>query len=222
MRFHNSIIQIGLIVIVISCLIAWLHIKVPKPKYFKYIFLFIHFGIILSLNSIFLAEKWGFVKRLPFLLQEILLLVQYSLLTKFFISILTNPKTIKKLKIVFFLSLLFMISLMLVSFYQDINLIPSSISSLFLLVYCAFFVKDLMASKPTLILEKFPAFWIVMGIFFYSCISFPIVTLIKFIPKNNEYINIRSYLFSVINISLIVLYALITKGYLCLKRQPNS
>lgn len=222
MWLHNFIIHCGTVVIFITLAVSIYYYHREKPAYFRDIFIFILLGILLSSNSILLREKWGFIRKAPYLIQELLLLGQYILLVLFFLKILINSSFIKKIKTIFIFSLLVNILLWFLSFYKNIDIKPSSISTLFLLSYCAFYVRDIMTNKPTLILVKSSSFWIVMGIFFYSCISFPIVTMIKFIPRNSEYINLRSELFSVINMSLIILYSFIIKGYLCLRHPLSS
>jgi hypothetical protein len=64
---------------------------------------------------------------------------------------------------------------------------------------------------------KSSSFWIVIGVIFSSCIGLPVSSLISFIPKNQEYFNMSSQIFSLFNISLIILYLFIIKSYLCLK-----
>jgi len=70
-----------------------------------------------------------------------------------------------------------------------------------------------MTDKPTLILIKSSPFWLVMGILFSSSVSLPVITLIQFIPKESQYIVLRSQIFSITNLTLIVFYFFIIKSY---------
>jgi len=190
--------------------------------YYKYIFFFILLGEILSLNSIVNANIfWGFTKKNPLILQEVLLLFQYVLLSLFFEKLLSRSSYSKKIIKLLIFSFFLQLTLLAIAFFTNTDIKPSFISTFFLLIFCLFYVKDLMANKPTLILLKSSAFWITMGVFFYSCISFPIKTMIVFIPRSQEYLNLRSQIFSILNMSLIVLYLFIIKSYLCLKHQQN-
>ncbi len=209
-------------IIVITFFIALLFHKKNKPEYYKFIFIFILLGILLSLNSIFNNTIfWRSNKKAPQLVQELLLLFQYILLSLYFINLFANSLHSKKIIKLLLISIILQASLIAIIFSTDIDINPSFISSVFLLIFCSFYVKDLMANNPTLVLIKSSAFWITMGIFFYSSVSFPINTLIKFVPRSPEYINLRSQIFSIWNMSLIVLYLLIIKSYLCLRHQQS-
>lgn len=184
--------------------------------------MFIILGGLLSINSIVNANIfWGFSREIPFLLQEILLLLQYVLLSLFFAKLLFKTHYSRIIINLLFLSVILLVGLQIVISFTNTDIRPSFILTFFLLIFCFLYVKDLMANKPTLILLKSSAFWIVMGIFFYSCVSFPIKTLIIFIPKSQEYINLRSQIFSILNMSLIILYLFIIKSYSCLKHPQN-
>lgn len=219
---HIFILLFGSGIIIITFLVALFHLKKEKPSYYKFIFLFIILGGLLSLNSIVNANIfWGFSREIPFLLQEILLLLQYILLSLFFAKLLFKTHYARVIIKLLFLSVILLLGLQVAISFTNTDIRPSFILTFFLLIFCFLYVKDLMANKPTLILLKSSAFWIVMGIFFYSCVSFPIKTLIIFIPKSQEYINLRSQIFSILNMSLIILYLFIIKSYSCLKHPQN-
>lgn len=222
LKLHSFIIVFGSGIITIAFFVALFFSKKEKPLYYKYIFHFIILGGLLSINSIVNANIfWGFSREIPFLLQELLLLLQYVLLGLFFAKLLSSSIYSKKIIRLLFFSIPLLLSFQIIFFFKTTDIRPSFILTFFLLVFCYFYVKDLMTNKPTLILLKSSAFWIVMGVFFYSCVSFPIKTLIIFIPKSQEYINLRSQIFSVLNMSLIVLYLFIIKSYSCLKHPQN-
>lgn len=222
MRLHIFILLFGSVIIAAAFLVAVAFAKKEKPSYFKYIFIFILVGGILSLNSIGNANIfWGFSRKIPFMFQEILLLFQYVLLSLFFKSLLSKSFYAKKIVVLLIFSIFLQATLLIIAFLTGTDIKSSFISTFFLLVFCLFYVKDLMANKPSLILLKSSAFWITAGVFFYVCVSFPIKTMIAFIPRSQEYINLRSQIFSIINMSLIILYLFIIKSYLCLKHQQS-
>ncbi len=208
--------------IVFTFFVAIAYRKNDKPIYYRYIFTFIILGLLLSANSIINNfDIWIFNENIPLLIQQSLQLIQYLMLGLFFKEVLAKSSYINKIILLFYLSITIYVTLMIIMFVSEIEIKPIISSSLFLLIFYFFYVKDLMNNKPFLILVKSSSFWITIGIFFYSCISFPVSSLIPFIPKNHEYINLRGQIFSITNMSLIVLYLFILKSYLCLKHPQN-
>jgi len=222
MKVSNFIVFFGTGIIGLAWLIGIFYLQKSKPVYYKYIFTFILLGLLISTNTIVNSNNFLILtKKELILIQDVLVLFQYSMLGLFFIALLNKSLYLKKIVLLFILSLLIHITLIIVVLSTNTEIKPSISSTLFLLIFCFFYVRDLMNNKPTLILVRSAAFWIVMGIFFYSCISVPVNSLIPFIPKNPEYIILRSQIFSIYNVSLIVLYIFIIKSYLCLRHPQN-
>ncbi len=221
MKLHYIIVLFGTGIIIITLFTAFAFAKNEKPGFYKYIIIYIFLGLFLSINTYFNSTSIGLISKISRFFQEFMLLVQFLMLSLFFGDLLNKSKFIKKIRILFSLSILLNITLIVALLSTNVDIKPSIISSLFLLIYSFFYIKDLMNNKPTLILVKSPAFWIVMGTFFHSCVIFPVCALVPFIPKNDEYISLRNQIFSIFNISLIVLYLFIIKSYLCLKHPQN-
>lgn len=222
MKLYNFIVLFGTGIILLSFFVSLAFTKKEKPVYFRYISLFLLVGLVLSINTISNNNNaWSLNKKFSIFIEQILFLFQTILLSLFFTEILKNSKFLKTLKLLLFSTILIHFTLLIVVLTRNIEIRPILVLNLFLLVQCFFYLKDLMINKPTLILVKSSAFWIVMGIFFSSSISFPVNSLIPFIPKNQEYINLRFQIFSSNNMSLIVLYLFIIKSYLCLKHPQN-
>lgn len=223
MRLQNFIIYFGTGIILLAFLVALIFHKKEKPIYFRYIFSYIILGLLISANTFANNSNiWILNKKIPLLIEQLLIILQLLTFGLFFIKILYKSSMIKKLKWLLFLSTLIQSFLLILVLTTNIEIKPHISSNLFLLIFCLFYLKDLMNNKPTLIIAKSSAFWIVMGIFYSSCIGFPVNSLIPFIPKDQEFINIRLQIFSIANISLIVLYLFIVKSYLCLKHPQNS
>ena len=196
--------------------------KKDKPLYYKYIFLFLILGLLISINTIASNNNaWLLNLKIPILIEQSLFLFQSLMLGLFFIKVLNKSIFVKKIKQLLFFSILIQITLLIVVLTTNTEIKPAVSSSLFLLICCFFYLRDLMNNKPTLILVKSSAFWIVIGILYFCCIGFPVYSLIAFIPRNQEYLNLRSQIFSITNMSLIVLYLFIIKSYLCLKHPQN-
>lgn len=218
MKLHNFIVFFGTGIIVITILIAIIFLKKSKPFYYNYIFAYIILGLLLSINTI-ASNKYAWSKSLmtPIILEQLIMLFQSLLLGLFFLEVLKKSKF--KNSIIWLLYLLVFIQVVIVVIVHSTNtdIRQTGASSLILLIFCFFYLKDLMGNKPTLILVKSSSFWIVIGVIFSSCIGLPVSSLISFIPKNQEYFNMSSQIFSLFNISLIILYLFIIKSYLCLK-----
>lgn len=192
--------------------------KKEKPFYYKYIFFFILLGLLLSCNTIANHNTvWILNKKKSIFLEQLLLLFQSLLMGLFYFEILKKSIFAKKIKWLLFLMVSMQIILLIYVHLANVEIRPGVVSNLILLIFCFFYFRNLMSNKPTLILIKSSAFWIVMGIFYSSCIGFPVNSLVPFIPKNQEVVNLRLQIFSISNMSLIVLYIFIIKSYLCLK-----
>lgn len=222
MKLYIFILYLGTSVIIFALLLSIFHLKIIKPYFFKYIFIFILLGVLITVNSFANTNNiWSFSNKLARIIQEILLVFQTLMLSLFFFNILYDSIYKKIILKIILLSSVLQTVLIFFGILSDNQIKTNIVSSLSLFIFCFFFVKNLMFNKPTLILVESSAFWITIGILFYSSISFPIAALTSFIPKNPEYLNIRSQIASIFNMSLIVLYLFIIKSYLCLKHPQN-
>lgn len=223
MKLSYFIIVLGTSIIIIAFFVAIAFARKEKPQYYNYIFLFIVSGLLISINTISNDNNtWLLNKKISILIEQLLLVFQSLMLGLFFIEVLNKSFFLKKIKKFLILSIIFQITLLIVVLSTNTEIKPAISSNLFLLFLIFFYLKDLMNNKPTFKIVKSSTFWIVMGIFYSSCISLPVNLLIPFIPKTYEYRNLRFQIFSISNMSLIVLYIFIIKSYLCLKHPQNS
>lgn len=218
MKLSYFIVLLGTCIIVITFFIALKFVKKDKPRYFDYIFIYVIMGILLSLNTIINKNDIWFSNRKIFILiEQLIFLFQSVMLGLICLEILKKSTFKNKIIWLIFLMILIQSILLILVHFLNIEIRSSVISNLTLIIFCFFYFKNLMKNDPTLILIKSSAFWIIVGIFFSSCISFPVGTLIQFIPKNQEYGNTRNQVFSICNVSLIFMYLFFIKSYLCLK-----
>jgi hypothetical protein len=184
--------------------------------------MYIILGILISTNTITHNNNtWLYGVKIPILIEQLLIMFQLLMLGLFFIEILKKSLFAKRVRLLFILSMLSYAILIVVVFSTNVEIRPIIVSHICLFIFCLFYLKDLMKNKPTLLLIKSSTFWITMGIFYSSCIGFPLNSLIPFFPKSEEYLNLRFQIFSIYNMSLIILYIFIIKSYLCLKHQQN-
>lgn len=221
MQLHRFIILFGTAIILISFLIAVSYLNKKKPVFFKYIFIFIILGLTISLNTI--GHYYFHLTSL-----NELRLIQFSLTTfqmpcigLFFLHILSNNKFRKSLTYLFILAMILQLIIFILSAlnYFDFYNTYLCISPL-TIIFSMFYFKEFLSAKPNLYIGHNAAFWIVVGFFFQCCMSFPIYSLYKFIPFQSQK-DLRFAIFSLSNISLIILYIFISKSYLCLRHQPN-
>jgi len=222
LKLHYIIVLFGTGVILIAFFVAICFSKKEKPFYFNYIFLFIILGLLLSANTIKSnSTAWLFNKKISIYIEQLLLLLQSLVLGLFFLEILKISKFVKKVKLLLFLSVLLQSILIINVRLTNTEIRPAIIPNLFFLALCFLYIRDLMTNKPTLVLVKSSAFWIVMGIFYSSSIGFPVNSLISFFPRDQHIFNLRLQIFSIANMAVIVLYLFIIKSYLCLKHPQN-
>jgi hypothetical protein len=221
MQLHKFIILLGTGVIFISFLIGISYLKKEKPYFFKYIFIFITLGLMVSLNTIshyYFQLTSLYALRL---IQVLLTSFQLPCIGLFFLNILSN-NSLKRLLIyllIFFIILQLIILIMSTFNYFDFYNTYACLSPLTFIFSLVYF-KDFLNARPSVNIAQNSEFWIVVGIFFHCCISFPIYSLYKFIPFQSHK-DLRFAIFSISNISLIILYIFISKSYLCLRHQPN-
>jgi len=222
MKLHSLTILIGTFIIGISFTTALAFHKKAKPTYFRYVFAFIILGLLMSVNTITSNYyTWRFGLKSRILIEQLLILLQYIMLYLFFVDLMKKSAFVKKIKWLFLLSLPPLIGLIFIVHIANVEIRSSILPNLILLVFCFYYLKDLMNNKPTLVLIHSSAFWLVMGIFFSSCICFPVGSMMPFISKDLEYSNLRYQIFSIYNMSVIILYLFIIKSYICLMRPQN-
>lgn len=175
----------------------------------------------MSLNTFFAIYIIRSISKMTQAIEKVIILFQFVSLGFFFLDILSKSKFLKKIKQLFYLSILIQSCVAIASIKTDIPGYSKISSNLFLIIFSIFYYRDLLDNKPTLILLKSSAFWIVTGIFFYYSVSFPIYSLQPFLGKYSEYQNIKVQIFSISNMALTVMYLLFIKSYLCLKHLQN-
>jgi hypothetical protein len=222
MKLHSFIVLFGTGIILISFFTALAFVKKEKPHYYRYIFAFITLGLLLSVNTIAGNNyTWSSGLKIRILIEQLLISLQFVMLGLFFLDALKKSFFYKKIKWFLFFSILIQLCVIVFVHVANIEIRPGIIPNLILFIFCIFYLRDLMNNKPTLILIKSSTFWLVMGIFFSSCIGFPVSSLIPYVSKNQRFADLYFQIFSIQNMSLIVMYLFIIKSYVCLKHPQN-
>ncbi len=222
LKLHIYIVYFGTGIILITFFVALTLRRKEKSQYFRYILVFVILGLIISLNTILRERFKLYSLKISISVENLLTLCQGVMLSLFLIAQMKNSKFKLLIKFLFFLSILIEFSLIIFQIAKNYIFYPRLATYLCLIVLCTFYFHDLLNRRPTAILSKSPAFWIIIGIFFNCCVSFPIYSLIPFLVKYTEFRNIKLQIFAISNMSLIVMYFFIIKSYLCLKHPQNS
>jgi hypothetical protein len=81
-------------------------------------------------------------------------------------------------------------------------------------VFCIYFYHKLFKDLPTKNIKSEPSFWIVTGLFFYSCLSVPFYTLNEYMRSSFTRI-VYTNIFSISNILIIIMHLFFIKAYIC-------
>ncbi len=135
----------------------------------------------------------------------------------FFSSVFDNKSDTIKLKIAFFITFCFALFSYFYNPLDKPNLHTLSIFNICKTIFCIYFYYDLFRKPPYQKIKSEPSFWIITGLFFYSCLSMPFYAL-------NDYLRaefpatISENLFTISNIMIIIMHLFFIKAYLCTLR----
>ncbi len=216
------IIILGTTIIAITFFIALYYLRKSKPVYYKYILGYIVLGLFISTNTFTNRQFNFFTKRNSFLIEQSLCSLQFLMLGLFFLTLFHIGNLAKPIIKMIYISIVLQFTFLINIFLNGTAIYIHTVSNIFLIICSVFYFRDLLNNKPTLILIHSSTFWIVTGIFFFSCVSFPIYSLYPILPKDHAFRNLSSEIFSLANLSVIVLYLFIIKSYLCLKHPQNT
>lgn len=219
MTLHKFIILFGTCIILINLIIAFFTKKAVKPVFFKYIIIYIVLGLLISANTISNIILTHPIDQKKYrILFDILYLCQ-SLSLFFFFKITTKRKIIFPFMLT---SSLVQAIFTLKQFYSDSILDINIFATPLFIILSILYFRDLLQNKPLINLTQSSSFWIVVGIFFWACVSFPIYSLHPHIKAHVTNKNIILEIFSISNMALIVMYLFFIKSFLCLKHPQNT
>ena len=216
--FNNIIIWIGTLTIVISFIFALSISKMRNTRiYMNYFFIYPLIGVLISVNSILTSFFSWYKKSINFPLQNLFLLLDLIFWVMFFSSVFDNKSDTIKLKIAFFITFCFALFSYFYNPLDKPNLHTLSIFNICKTIFCIYFYYDLFRKPPYQKIKSEPSFWIITGLFFYSCLSMPFYAL-------NDYLRaefpatISENLFTISNIMIIIMHLFFIKAYLCTLR----
>ena len=166
----------------------------------------------------YLIEGTSSVTGMQSISVNIFMVIEFIIFYHYLYHIISSPKKKLVMKFIFisFLSIILFSWIIMPFSFTHILLHSVVLESLCLIVPCLFYFYQLFATPEQLILKNHPSFWIVTGIFFYNCCSIPIFLSATYIS-----INLPSYLNAIFALNFIlysILFLLITRAYLCRKK----
>lgn len=216
----NTVIWIGTGVILISLILA-IVIPTNNRPYMKGFFFCPLISLAVSANSI--SSRFFFLYPIEknFLIQNILHLFDLLFWVLFFLKIPKIKRDFKKIKILFVSTLTIATLLFYLNTSDNPNLHIHVLSNMCKTIFCIFFYNNLFKNLPDQNILLEPSFWIIAGLFFYSCLSLPFYALHSYIKQ--QFISIiYSNIFSISNMLIIIMHLFFIKAYLCTIRQHKA
>lgn len=210
---NKSVIWLGSGIILISLIIALL---LPKSnRYYMRGFFFCSFiGFLVSANSISSRFFHLYTKEINFFIQSILHLCDLLFWTLFFKNIFNDKMEFLKIKFLSICTLVIAIYLLYFNNTDSPNLHINAILNVCKTIFCILFYNKLFKNIHHLNILLEPSFWIVSGLFFYSCMSVPFYALNNYV-KGNFTPLIYDNILAVSNMLIIIMYLFFIKAYIC-------
>lgn len=214
-ELHYSVIWLGTFTMIASITIFLLfYSRLNERHYFKFFYIQPLISLFLSFNTILNRIYNLYSDKTSYLLQSLLIALDFLFWAIFFIKILEQPLNKKSIKTFFVAAIV--ISLLSYSF-NDLsksNLHSVAIFNIFKSIFCILYYHQLFKNSPVENLRQEPLFWIITGLFFYSCVSIPFYALNDYLRHNTPTI-INTNIFAISNILIIIMHAFFIKAYLC-------
>lgn len=209
---NDTVIWIGTGVILVSFIIS---IFSKNDKTYMHGFFFcILIALLVSINTICCKFVFLYDIEICFFIQSILILLDLTFWTLFFLKLLNDIKKHKIIKILFIITLSLALYILNYNSTGKSNLHVAALLNICKTIFCILFYHNLFKkiSNQNILLE--PSFWIVNGLIFYSCLSIPLYGLNSYIKLQFSpliYYNILS----ISNMLIIIMYLFFIKAYLC-------
>lgn len=215
------ILIVGTAVILLSFILS-LRVRKLKglDKELRYFFLLPMVGLLLSLNSfIFLFFKTNYEVTGLFI-EKVLTALDFTFWFFFFFLMSHRQSTRSGLRIIF-LYFLTLSVFIYINQQERWTFVGMGIANFVVCLNCLNYFYLLFKSPPTLVLKKEPAFWITVGLFFYTATTIPIYLTTTYLHLNMS--KIKLGLFLLTNLAIIVMHFFFIKAQLCIvKRQKIS
>ena len=221
-NFHKIVVIIGTAVIFLSFVLAYrIRKNDSTPSYLRNFYLCPLLAFILC-GSTFAFDILGpRSNRLQVTIEKVIYIIDFFFFAYFFRLVLANFPAKKLIENIFFFFIVLTIPCLLITTHQTLlHYYFRAYNNIGKLLFCLIYIYSIFKSSPKLILKNDAAFWIVMGLLFYSSVTIPIFLGYYYLAIN-RYVDILSIFFPLTNISIIIMHLLFIKGYLCTIQQPK-
>jgi hypothetical protein len=221
--FHKIVVIIGTAIIFVAFLLA---LKIREDgkafPYLKHFYILPLLLLLVSFNTIVIdLTNRELMAFLP-IVEKILSTLDFIFYSYFF-SIIVGSSDLKKT--IKWISLFFIIlTIPLVVILSEKSLFHyyfRAFHNMGKLLFCLVYLYSIFNSSPKLVLKNEPAFWITMGVLFYTSITIPIFLCYYFLATN-KFRDLLNILFPLTNISIIIMHLFFIKGLLCTFRQHKT
>lgn len=212
---NKVVILTGTFVIFISFLFAVaINKESSKRLYMRYFYLYPLIGLLISTNTI-LSRIFNFYNlKISYILQQFLPILDLIFWLSFFLTLFISKIDRKIIKWIFGATVVLVTVLFFNTDLNKPNLHSYSILNICKAIFCVLFYSSLFKNVPTLNIKLEPAFWIVTGLLFYSCLSIPFYSLHDYIKTQFPFIIARN-IFIISNILFIIMHLFFIKAYIC-------
>jgi len=191
------------------------------PPYLKNFYLYPLLALLLSIftvvnNFILVAPKVS-----KSLVENIYIILELFFWGYFFLNLFNTKRIAVLTKTIFLLSIFLTIYLISSSDLKSYNHKILSINNLTYVFYCCIYFFNLFKNIPTKKLKSDPTFFIILGIFFYSVFSLPLLSISDYF-KNSNHQSLSTSIVCIINLTIILMHLFFIKGYLCLLKLSKA
>ena len=139
----------------------------------------------------------------------------------FFLKIFTTKNDSLKIKIMLGITLCVALFSYYFNSFDKQNFHTISFFNIYKTTFCVFFYNKLFKDAPEQNIKHEPSFWVITGLFLFSCLSIPFYALNDYIKSQFSFI-ISTNIFASSNILIIIMHFFFIKAYICTIRLPKE
>lgn len=220
LKYYDSVILAGTIVIIISFFLSFINRnKENNPKVLKHFYLYNLMVCLLSLNTVVYYYTAFQTHQTLIRIEEIISLCDYLFWIIFFYNLNRKDSKFSKYFIlpIFFIGTIIIITL---NTYDVNRFVGIGIANLTKCLFCLYYFYKLSTTLPLTKLKVDPIFWVIVGLFFHTTVIIPINISTAFINtlKSQE---MRNLLLSFTNLSILIMHLGFIKSQFCIMKQKN-
>ena len=214
MRIAFLLFDFQCLVILIALIVSLLNLKKGKSKEINWLILYNLVAVIVMIPFFLMTHNLLFLSS-GNRINNFSLIFNCVFLNFFMIN---NMPDKKGKKLLFIVSILFVCLITFLLLRDDKNTfhtIPFGFNQVSLLFTSSIFIYKLFKNIPDRNLFKYPFFWIVIGVFICSIITFPVFLLAEYLIETNSLFQSNYFLANITIIGYILMHLFFIKAALC-------